>query len=221
MLNNDGMNCNTPSGTQRVGVILRRCSGGIREGWLARAKQSSDLSVVPLSDEQRAVHIPRLVEDLVFRLSRSSAAIKDSDAISSVAAVAHGKLRYLQGYSAAMLVDESRIMEVTVFGILQSNRKSLNFTLLMPDVMAIADEVDAQLAQSMAGYMELVEERRQEISTDHPIPGLREAPQPPLSSPGSTPDADRARRPPLGQPWRWSDYAPWRRKSPKHRPSLN
>jgi hypothetical protein len=105
-----------------------------------------------------ALYISRgWVEDLVFRLSRSSAAIKDSDAISSVAAVAHGKLRYLQGYSAAMLVDESRIMEVTVFGMLQSNRKSLNFTLLMPDVMAIADEVDAQLTQSMAGYMELAE----------------------------------------------------------------
>jgi hypothetical protein len=41
----------TELGTERVGVILRRCTTGIVEGWLARAKQS-DLSVVPLSDEQ-------------------------------------------------------------------------------------------------------------------------------------------------------------------------
>jgi hypothetical protein len=54
---------NTELGTERVGVILRRCTAGIVEGWLARAKQS-DLSVVPLSDEQRAAHIPRLVEGL-------------------------------------------------------------------------------------------------------------------------------------------------------------
>ena len=78
---------------------------GYRRRLLARAKQS-DLSVVPLSDEQRAAHIPRLVGDLALRLSKSSAAIKDSDAISA-AAVAHSKLRYLQGYALDMLVDES------------------------------------------------------------------------------------------------------------------
>ena len=136
-----------------MGVVLRRCTTGIVEGWLARAKQS-DLSVVPLSDEQPAAHIPRLVEDLALRLSKSSAAIEDSDAISA-AAVAHGKLRYLQGYTLDMLVDESRITEVTVFGMLQSNLNSLDFSLLLPDVTAIADEVDGQLTRSMDGYMEL------------------------------------------------------------------
>src|ERR1019366_7052099 len=48
----------------------------------------------------------------------------------------HGKLRYLQGYTPAMLVDESRILEVTVFGMLQSNLHSLDFSLLLPDVTA-------------------------------------------------------------------------------------
>jgi hypothetical protein len=139
-----------------VGVILRRCAAGIVEGWLARAKQSSDLNVVPLSDEQRAVHVARMVEDLALRLSKSSPAMKDSDVLFSAAAVAHGKLRHLQGYTPAMLVDESRIMEATVFGMLQSNRNSLDFKLLLPDVMAIADEVDGQLTQSMGGNMELV-----------------------------------------------------------------
>jgi hypothetical protein len=156
MLNNDGMRPNTKSGTERVGVILRQCAGGIVEGWLARAKQSSNLNVVSLSDEQRAAHVPRLIEDLALRLSKSSAAMKDSDAIFSAAAVAHGKLRYQQCYTPAMLVDESRIMEVTVFGMLQSNLNALDCTLLLLDVIAIADEVDAQLTQSVGGYMELV-----------------------------------------------------------------
>lgn len=82
-----------------MGSILRRCAGGIVEGWLARAKQSSELNVVPLSDEQRTVHVARMVEDLTLRLSKSSAAMKDSDALFSAAAVAHGKLRHLQGYT--------------------------------------------------------------------------------------------------------------------------
>jgi hypothetical protein len=62
----------------------------------------------------------------------------------------------LQGYTLGMLVEESRITEVTVFGMLQSNLNSLDFSLLLPDVTAIADEVDGQLTQSMDGCMELV-----------------------------------------------------------------
>ena len=75
----------------------------------------------------------------------------------SAAAVAHGKLRYLQGYSAAMLVHESRILQVTLFGTLQSNLNALDFSLLLPDVMTIADEVDAQLTQSMESFMKAMQ----------------------------------------------------------------
>jgi len=45
----------------------------------------------------------------------------------------------------AMLVHESPILQVTLFGTLQSNLGYLDFSLLLPDVMTIADEVDAQL----------------------------------------------------------------------------
>jgi len=141
---------------ERVGNILRRCSGSIVESWLARAKQSSELTRVELSDEERTGHLPKLVEDLALRLSKPNATSKDSDAIFSVAAVAHGKLRYQQGYTPAMLVRESRILQVTIFGTLQSNRDCLDFSLLLPDVMTIADEVDAQLTQSMESYMKLM-----------------------------------------------------------------
>jgi DNA-binding response OmpR family regulator len=140
---------------ERVGVILQRCASSIVENWLARAKQSSDLNCL-LSDEERTGHLPKLVEDLALRLSKSSATSKDSDATFSAAAVAHGELRYQQGYTPAMLVHESRILQVTIFGTLQSNLNSLDFSLLLPDVMTIADEVDAQLTQSMDSYTKLM-----------------------------------------------------------------
>ena len=138
---------------ESVGAILLRCSTGIVEGWLTRAKQSSELNRVSLSDEERTGHLPKLVEDLALRLSKPRATDKDSDAVFSAAAVAHGKLRYLQGYTPAMLVHESRILQVTIFGTLQVNLESLDFSLVLPDVMTIADEVDAQLTQSMDSYM--------------------------------------------------------------------
>jgi len=142
---------------ERVGAILQRCASNIVESWLARVKQSRELSAVPLGDEERTGHLPKLVEDLALRLSKPSATSQDSDAIFSAAAVAHGKLRYQQGYTPAMLVHESRILQVTIFGTLQNNLESLDFSLLLPDVMTIADEVDAQLTQAMDSYVKLMQ----------------------------------------------------------------
>ena len=139
---------------ERVGTILQRCIAGVAEDWLVRAKQSIELNRVELSDDERTGHLPKLVEDLVVRLGKPSGTAKGSDAVSSPAATAHGKLRYKQGYTPAMLVHESRILQVTLFGTLQSNLNFLDFSLLLPDVMTIADEVDAQLTQSMDSYMD-------------------------------------------------------------------
>ena len=142
---------------ESVGAILLRCSISIVEAWLVRAKRSSELNLITLSDQERTGHLPRLVEDLALRLSRPVATDKDSDAVFSAAAVAHGKLRFQQGYTPAMLVHESRILQVTIFGTLQINLESLDFSLLLPDVMTIADEVDAQLTQSMDSYMKAMQ----------------------------------------------------------------
>jgi hypothetical protein len=52
-----------------------------------------------------------------------------------------------------MLVHDSRILQVTLFATLQNNLGALDFSLLLPDIMTIADEVDSQLTQAMEGYM--------------------------------------------------------------------
>jgi hypothetical protein len=65
-------------------------------------------------------------------------------------------MRKLQGYTPGMLVHDSRILQVTLFGTLQSNLTALDFSLLLPDVMTIADEVDSQLKQAMDSFMNVV-----------------------------------------------------------------
>jgi hypothetical protein len=59
----------------------------------------------------------------------------------------------MQGYTAAMVVEESRILQVSIFNTLQNNLGSLDFSTVLLDVMTIADEVDSQLKQAMLGYM--------------------------------------------------------------------
>jgi hypothetical protein len=57
--------------------------------------------------------------------------------------------RSKQGYSAAMLVEESRILQVSIFSTLQKDSTNINFSMLLFQVMQTSDEVDSQLRQAM------------------------------------------------------------------------
>jgi DNA-binding response OmpR family regulator len=141
---------------ERVAAILQRCTSGIVENWLLRVKKNKELNHVLLTDIERTGYLPKLIEDLIVRLLKPNTPGEESDSVCSAAAVAHGKMRKLQGYTPGMLVHDSRILQVTLFEMLQSNVSALDFSLLLPDVMTIADEVDSQLTQAMDSYMTVV-----------------------------------------------------------------
>jgi len=141
---------------ERVAAILQRCTSGIVENWLTRVKRTKDLDGVPLTDKERTGYLPKLIEDLIVRLREPGVPGRESDSVRSAAAVAHGKMRKLQGYTPGMLVHDSRILQVTLFETLQNNLSALDFSLLLPDIMTIADEVDSQLTQAMDSYMDVV-----------------------------------------------------------------
>jgi len=145
-----------PTPKESVAGILQRCAGLIVEDWLTRVKQNRELSRVALGDQERTGYLPKLIDDLIVRLRSPDITIQEGGFIGSPAAVAHGKLRRSQGYTSAMLVQDSRILQVTLFGTLQKNLSALDFSLLLPDVMTIADEVDSQLTQAMEGYTDAV-----------------------------------------------------------------
>jgi len=145
------------SDKERVAAILERCTDLIVEGWLAKVKKSKELNRVSLNDQERTGYLPKLIADLILRLRAPNVPGEESDSICSAAAVAHGKMRRSQGYTPAMLVHDSRILQVTLFGTLQKNLSALDFSVLLPDVMTIADEVDSQLTQAMDSYMDVGE----------------------------------------------------------------
>ena len=62
--------------------------------------------------------------------------------------------RRKSGYSAAMLVEESRILQISIFKTLQNNLATVDPSLLLHGLMTIADEIDSQLGQAMAGFLE-------------------------------------------------------------------
>jgi len=52
-----------------------------------------------------------------------------------------------------MMVEESRLLQVSIFHTIKNNMQKVDFSLLLDSVMAIADEVDSQLRQQVASYV--------------------------------------------------------------------
>jgi DNA-binding response OmpR family regulator len=148
-----------PSIKESVSAILQRCSTTVIADWLTRTKNTPELNHLPLTDGERTGHLPKLVEDLIVRLGKPNTIGNEGNTTVCAAAVAHGKLRFLQAYTPSMLIHESRILQVTIFGTLQGNLNSLNFSLLLPDIMTVADEVEVQLTQTMNGFMEVSDQK--------------------------------------------------------------
>jgi CheY-like chemotaxis protein len=140
-----------PPPLESVAEILEHSTQSTIEDWLASVQAEPEVISVPLDDHDRCAHLPQLFLDLVARLRLPLQL--GTRALVSAAAAEHGLLRRQQGYTAAMLVEESRMLQVSIFQTLQDNLGKIDFSLLLVGVMAIADEVDSQLAQQMASYI--------------------------------------------------------------------
>ena len=129
-------------------ILERELDATIKE-WMGLVEKEPELIRIPLNFEERTGHLPKLLHDVIARLRLD----KGTRAPVSVAASHHGKLRRKQGYTVAMVVDESRILQVCIFSTLHRNTNSVDFEKLLPDVVIIADEVDAQLKQQVLCFL--------------------------------------------------------------------
>jgi DNA-binding NarL/FixJ family response regulator len=134
-----------------VASILERQTSATIEEWLGYIERDPLITVVPLDRYARCAHLPRLLQNLVFRLRHPLPLGRA--ALISTSAAEHGRVRHKQGYTAAMLIEESRMLQVSIFQTLENNLHKVDFTRLLNGVMAIADEVDAQLAQQIASFL--------------------------------------------------------------------
>jgi hypothetical protein len=149
----------TPLGTPRgnseavkiesVADLLESQRDVVIQQWLALVEKERDLTAIPLTYEERTGHLPQLLHDVICRLRLDDG----TQAPISEAAAHHGDLRSQQGYTVAMAVEESRLLQVSIFSALHKCQRHLDFKTVLPAVVTIADEVDAQLKQQMLRFM--------------------------------------------------------------------
>jgi DNA-binding response OmpR family regulator len=135
---------------ERVATILERDTGPTISKWMSRVQCDEEMAAISMSCQERTGYLALLLGDLVHRLRL----VPNAKVLISSAAHRHGILRRTQGYSIAMVVEESRILQVSIFNTLQNNLGTVDFSTVLLDVMTIADEVDSQLKQAVLGFME-------------------------------------------------------------------
>lgn len=146
------------SGPQRrrlietVATILERTTHRTIREWHARIEKQPSLMSVAMSYDERCSHLLTLFRDLVLRL-RSDQPI-GTKGLTPTGAAEHGANRFNQGYTAAMLVEESRMLQISIFHTLQNNLVNIDYSVLLIGVMTIADEIDLQLSHAITSFTE-------------------------------------------------------------------
>jgi hypothetical protein len=140
-----------PRAAESLATVLDRETQSAIQEWYQRAQLDPELMAVQMNSEMRCAYLTQLFRDLVVRLG--SARPLGGKILGSIGAAQHGVDRWNQGYTAAMMVTESRMLQVTIFHTLHKHLESIDCSVLLLGVMAIADECDSQLAQAMTSYI--------------------------------------------------------------------
>jgi hypothetical protein len=112
--------------------------------------EAGGLAAVPLSAEELSEHLPGALDEIIYRLRYAQPL--GLMTLFSMASLQHGARRRRQGFGSPVLVEEARALQVALFQTILDNLGRIDQGQLPATLMAIADEVNAQLLQSLSGY---------------------------------------------------------------------
>lgn len=137
---------------KHVATVLRENSQRIYDRWLLQCKRDPLLGPAPLSDSERSDHVPGMVSELANMLEIDSHQMSD---VGDSAAVQHGRDRYEQGFSAAMLVRETSMLRHVVYSLVQENLLAIDISSVISEMTDISDSLDQQLSSTLEAYLEM------------------------------------------------------------------
>jgi hypothetical protein len=134
--------------TENVANVLEQELMTTIDRWVQRVYRIPSLTSIPLTYHERAGHLRDLLKDIITSL-------RAEDAPPTISAYYHGEVRFEQGYSVEMLVEESRLLKISILETLRQHQASLQPAMTMRDVMTISRECDRQLRHAMETFMNL------------------------------------------------------------------
>jgi DNA-binding NarL/FixJ family response regulator len=139
-----------PEPVELVATVLEQEREAVREAWLAKMAEANVAAEVRLTPAEQSMDLPEMLNEIIYRLQYPQPL--GLMTLFSMASLQHGARRRRQGFRSPVLVEEARALQVALFQTIQNNVGRIDLSLLPSTLMAIADEVNAQLLQSLSGY---------------------------------------------------------------------
>jgi len=118
---------------------------------LIAMKANPLLQTVKLTDEERLDHVPGLMTGIVEQL-RSEAPGQPTRALLQDGA-RHGVLRRRQHYSESMLVEDVRMVDVSIYDAVQNGLLKLDLSRLIPDLRNVNNALSRHLQESIEAFL--------------------------------------------------------------------
>ena len=152
---------------ESIATVLERERPAITQAWQKKMNEIGSLATAPISPREQAEHLPEALNEILYRLRYSQPL--GLMTLFSMASLQHGARRRRQGLRSTVLVEEARALQVALFQTIANYMDQIDLGQLPATLMAIADEVNAQLLQSLSGYEN---EKPVEFPADDLPPGV-------------------------------------------------
>ncbi len=133
----------------RAALLLRENHGRIVEAWLHEVEGRSELARVPLPRSARSDHVPQILEEMIHHVDCGERELSRPAADS---ARLHGRTRLQQGYTPAMVVEETRILRACIMTCLRDHLLNIDISHLLSDMNDIDFVLDGMLEESIRAF---------------------------------------------------------------------
>lgn len=136
---------------RRLASIFRDNFQSLVDYVLEEMKMTPELAQFPLRDAERIQGLRSMLNALVRALEKGDA--HDRHELLHPA-YAHGRTRREQGYSAPMIVEETRCVDAAIVKVIEENLLAIDISLLFPDWNVVHAMLQGQLKAAITAFLE-------------------------------------------------------------------
>jgi len=136
--------------TERLNHVIARNRAGVIDAWYEAVEKHPDIMEIPLSREERIDHLPQVLDELVRPMDSDRPDLRGTHSPSKE----HGAKRQAQGYTIALLLEETRILHRIIADCMQQNLLKIDISNLIPDLIEVHDRMHSLLQTSLEAFLE-------------------------------------------------------------------
>jgi DNA-binding response OmpR family regulator len=136
--------------TERLNQVVAKHRDEIVDKWYNEVERHPEISKISLPREERIDDLPVVLDGLVRPLEGKATVTGRQRS----GAYEHGDKRRQQGYTARLLVEETRILHQVIADCMQQNLLNIDISHLIPDLVEIHDRMNATLQLSLEAFLQ-------------------------------------------------------------------